>query len=215
MRKIQLANDEYYHIYNRGVDKRIIFNNNADFSRFLRGMSEFNAIEPIGSIFENSFRLGSSTPKSAPKPKAELVNIVCYCLNPNHYHMILQQVADRGIEKFMHKVSTGYTNYFNLKNKRSGVLFQGRYKAIHINSNEYLLHLSAYVNLNYEVHALGSSTPKSSWGEYKKWQGKGICEKSAITGNFKNFQDYEKFAKMALESIKNNRELRKELELGS
>jgi putative transposase len=221
MRKIELANGEYYHIYNRGVDKRVVFNNENDFCRFFQSIAEFNTIDPIGSIFENSFHkskkpgLGSSTSKSG----LPLIEVVCYCFNPNHFHLLLKQVSDKGIEKFMHRLSTGYTKYFNLKNKRTGALFQGRYKAIHIDTNEYFFHLSVYINLNFKVHQLGSSTSKSSWDEYKRWEAKGrMCKKSIITDEFKNFKDYNNFANKTLTGIKKRKELSKilkEIEFGS
>src|SRR3989344_2403952 len=142
-RKTIFSNGEFYHIYNRGVDKRDIVLSSRDSERFLQGMIGFNTIEPIGSLYENSFNsLGSLASKSG------LVNIVAYCLNPNHYHFLVEQLVDRGIEKFMHRLGTGYTKYFNLVSKRTGSLFQGPFKSIHIEDNEYLLHLSAYVNLN-------------------------------------------------------------------
>src|SRR3989344_8639651 len=166
MRKVPFVNGEFYHVYNRGVDKRDIFSDQYDLDRFFQSMNEFNVVEPIGSIYENSFirnSLGGLT------PKLKLVNVIAFCLNQNHYHFLLEQVIDKGIEKFMHKLSTGYTCYFNERNKRSGSLFQGTYKSKHIDSNEYLLYLSAYVNLNDQIHQLGGLTPKlmkSSWGEY-------------------------------------------------
>lgn len=172
-------------------------------------MQEFNSVEPIGSIYENSFlkekpQLGSSTSK--------LVNFVAYCLNPNHFHFILEQVSEKGIEKFMQRLGTGYSKYFNNKHKRSGALFQGRFKSIHVDSNEYLLHLSAYVNLNDQQ--LGSSTSKlhmSSWNEYT---GKGreeicLCKKNIILGQFKSVTEYEKFALSSLEDIKRRKDQEK------
>jgi len=176
----------------------------------------FNTLEPIGSIYEDYYakkKFGSSTSKSGESDK--LVNFVCYCLNPNHYHFILEQVAEKGVEKFMHRLSTGYTKYFNLKYKRSGVLFQGRYKAVHIDSNEYLLHLSAYVNLNDKVHGLGSSTSKSSFGEYfgydKPNKMKFCSNKDVVLGQFKNGREYAEFAKRLLESIKERKKMQKEM----
>src|SRR3989338_10441959 len=150
MRKTKFATGEFYHIYNRGVDKRNIFEDPEDFWRFLESMKEFNREDAIGSLYainndKEKFR------GSASKNK-KLVNFVAYCLNQNHYHFILEPLVEGGIQKFMHKLSTGYTMYFNDKNKRAGSLFQGRYKSIHIDSNEYLLHLSVYVNLNDKVH---------------------------------------------------------------
>jgi len=89
----------------------------------------------------------------------KLVDVVCYCLNSNHYHMILKQKSNDGIKKFMHKLGTSYTMYFNKKLKRSGSLFQGKFKSIHIDSNEYLLYLSAYVNgiTSYTVESVNGS----------------------------------------------------------
>jgi|SRR3989344_5959715 len=208
MRKINFANNEFYHIYNRGTDKRAIFLDEHDIRRLFQSIDEFNAVEPIGSIYENSFckrrqnQLGNRVSKLKKK---RLVNIICYCVNLNHYHFILEQIADRGVEKFMHKFGLGYTKYFNKKYDRSGGLFQGAYKAIHIDSNEYLLHASVYVNLNDRVHKLGNSVSKSSLEEYA--EGKvGICEKNIILGQFKNFAEYKEFAEDALKLILENKQ---------
>lgn len=207
MRKVPFVSGEFYHIYNRGVDKRIVFSSEDDIARFIQSMDEFNVIEPIGSIYENSFikaELGNETPKL---DKKKLVNIIAYCLNPNHFHFILEQVEDGGISSFMKRLGGGYTNYYNEKEKRSGSLFQGVFKATHIDSNEYLLHLSAYVNLNDHVHQLWNETPKlvrsrSSWEEYTSPMSKeNFCTKSIVLGQFKNKKGYEKFAKDALKSI--------------
>lgn len=210
MRKIKFVNNEYYHIFNRGVDKRVIYIKQNDIKRFLQSMNEFNIINPIGSIYENQFenRLGSRTPKSK-----KLVEIICYCLLPNHYHFVLKQLVDNGIVKFMHKIGTGYTNHFNEKYKRSGSLFQGAFKAVHINSNEQLLHNSVYVNLNNKVHQLGSRTPKlqvkSSWNEYmsnKKDTENNFCTKDIILDQFNTLADYREFAEESLKEILERRE---------
>lgn len=204
MRKTLLATGEYYHIFNRGTDKRVVFPDREAFARFIQGMDEFNAVEPIGSLYENAFRkkrgehqLGNRVSKLMPKKQGRLVAIVCYCLNPNHYHFILRQITDRGIEKFMHRIGVGYTKYFNQRHERSGVLFQGPFKAIHVDSNEYLLHLSAYINLNNHVHQLGNSVSKSSWQEYTHGR-RGFCEKEMILSQFKNVVEYQVFARRAL-----------------
>lgn len=208
MRKVPFVNSEFYHVYNRGVDKRDIFSNQYDLDRFFQSMDEFNVIEPIGSIYQNSFqkqnRLSGSTTK--------LVHVVAYCLNHNHYHLLLEQVCDRGIEKFMHKLSTGYTRYFNDRNKRNGALFQGRFKAIHIDSNEYLLHVSAYINLNDRIHQLSGSTTKlpmkSSWEEYMNiYPPQDFCKKDMILGQFNTTDEYKTFAEETMEGIV---EMRKE-----
>ena len=206
MRKIKFIEEEFYHIFNKGVDKRIIFQDHDDINRFFQSMKEFNVLEPIGSIYENSFnkKLGNPVTKS----KQKLVNFICYCLNPNHYHFILEPLVENGIEKFMQRIGTGFTRYFNNKYKRSGVLFQGPFKAVHINTNEQLLHTSIYINLNYKVHQLGNGVTKlvkSSWGEYTNEKygdiNNLICKKDIILKQFKNNTDYKKFAESSLKDI--------------
>lgn len=219
-RKTPFVTGEYYHLYNRGIDKRNIFSGQKDLNRFFQSMIEFNVSEPIGSIYENSFikksQLGGSTSKLR-KGSQKLVDFVAFCLNPNHFHFIVTQSSEKGIEKFMHRLGTGYTMYFNEKEKRSGALFQGRFKSVHVDTNEYLLHLSAYVNLNNKVHQLGGSTSKlvgsrSSWGEYVDKNIGGVCEKKIILDQFNNINEYKKFSLSSLEMIRRRKEDMKDLE---
>ena len=209
MREIEFANGEYYHVFNRGTDKRVIFCDEEDFQRFFQSMREFNVLEPIGSIYENSFRELGSLASKLSESYSDLISFVCYCLNPNHFHFVLQQRTERGVEKFMHRLGTGYTKYFNQKYNRSGGLFQGTFKAIHIDGNDYLLHLSAYVNLNARVHKLGSLASKSSWGEYM-YGTRGFCEKDIILGQFNNTEEYKQFSESSLLDIQERKSEMKE-----
>ena len=213
-RKKNFANGEFFHIYNRGVDKRIIFADAHDIHRFSQSMAEFNAVDPIGSLYANSF---SQLSGETPKLRERLVNIIAYCLNPNHFHFILEQLVEGGISEFMKRLGGGYTGYFNQKHKRSGALFQGVFKDVHIDSNEYLLHVSAYVNLNDRVHQLSGETPKltksmSSWGEYTNKEVQGVCEKKIILEQFGNVDEYKEFALSSLESIIKRKEELKDLD---
>ncbi len=207
LRKINFVEGKYYHIYNRGVDKRKIFSEKKDLQRFLQSMEEFNTKNPIGSLYENSFIkekvLGGKTSK--------LVKFIAYCLNSNHYHFILTPLMEKGIEKFMQRLGTGYTMYFNEKNKRSGSLFQSKFKSKHIDSNEYLLQVSAYINLNnYDKNGIiKKSLNTSSWVEYTQTTHFNFCEKSIILGQFKSKKEYEEFA---LEAWKNTCERKDEID---
>lgn len=208
MRKTEFSIKEYYHIYNRGVDKRSIFEDKDDLLRFLFIIKEFNNIEPVGGLYklETVLRRGSTS------LEVRLVNIVAYCLNQNHYHFILEPLVDNGIQKFMHRIGTGYTMYFNEKYKRSGALFQGRYKSAHISSNEYLLHLSVYVNLNDKVHKnlnkeWMTALPISSFNEYTDSNFKNpLCNKEIILGQFKSLEKYKKYAIETLPDIINKKD---------
>ena len=218
MRDTKFVNGEFYHIYNRGNNKRPIFLDPRDLFRFFHSMSEFNVKGPIGSIYANSFKkesLSSSATKSAKSQR--LIDFVCFCLNHNHYHFLVKQKVNGGITEFMHKLGAGYTRYFNEKHKLSGGLFQGRFKAIHVDSNDYLLHLSVYINLNNKMHRLSSSTTKlskSSWNEYvRPGDSNNFCEKDIILSQFKNVGGYRKFAEDSLGTIKDKKDMEKSLEL--
>lgn len=192
-RKVAFVPGEYFHVFNRGVDKRFLFQEEADVNRFLASILSFNTTEPIGSIYEASFQ------KEKQKNKKKLVDIIVYCLNPNHFHLLLTPKVERGVERFMQRVGTGYTMYFNNKYKRSGSLFQGKFKAVHVSNNAQLLHVSAYIILNDQKHQLGGKASKlvrSSWKEYQEYTKgvQGFCEKNILLDQFKNAREYCAFA---------------------
>ncbi|MEK7186964.1 MAG: transposase [Patescibacteria group bacterium] len=220
MRNLQFAQGEHYHVYNRGVDKRVIFKDARDFERFLLSMTDFNSIEPIGSIYEYSFlkneskkrenpQLGNLVSKSGHKKRKQenkpLVEFIAYCLNKNHFHFILKQMEEKGIEKFMHRLGVGFTKYFNLRYKRTGALFQGTFKAVHVESNEQLLYLSVYVNLNNKIHGHKDNHFVSSWTEYRNESNRNICNKKIILEQFKNPLSFCKDFESMAQEIKKRR----------
>lgn len=95
-RDIKFVEGEMYHVFNRGVDKRNIFDDKYDIERFLKSMEQFNSLVPIGSIYENRFNKNNK--EKLGNGVSKLVNFLCYCLNPNHFHFILEQVSENGIE---------------------------------------------------------------------------------------------------------------------
>jgi len=216
MRETEIAKGEYYHIYNRGVDHRSIIQDAYDTNRFIQSLIEFNVEEPIGSIYENSFKTKKLQVKNNKNKK--LVDIVCYCLNPNHFHFLLMPHSDDGIAKFMHRLSMGYARYFNQKYHRSGALFQGKFKAKHVSNNDYLLHLSAYVNLNNRVHQLGHRVTKlvrTSWPYYTGERNNDLILSGTdiVTDQFKNHKEYIDFSEDALISMLETKEEDREEEL--
>ncbi len=211
MRKIQFQTDQYYHIYNRGVDKRNIFLDNKDYIRFLTGMKEFNRTESIGSLRDlTEAKLLEASRSLASVSPSPLVKIIAYCINPNHYHLLLKQIVDRGIEKFLHKIGTGYTKYFNTKHNRSGSLFQGPFQAIHITTNNYLLQLSCYINGNSEIHKIAKAEnyPWSSYQDYLGKKGGKLCAKETI---LKQFEDVNEYKNLTEDIIKDSFERKEEI----
>lgn len=157
IRRQPLLTGEIYHVYNRGVDKRDIFWDKNDIYRFIESIKEFNRIEKINSLA--NFRKIKSNNQIGLKAlsREPLVEIIGYCLNPNHFHFILRQVSDGGISKFMQKLQSGYTSYFNLRNLRSGSLFQGTFKSQIILNKNYFNKLIGYVNKNHLIHNIPSN----------------------------------------------------------
>ncbi len=210
MRKIKLVEGEYYHIYNRGTDKRNIFVDQKDLLRFWESLFDFNQTEPIGSIYEFSFKKKSGEANKKRKP---LVQFIAYCINSNHFHFLITPLQEKGIEKFMQRLGNGYTKYFNNRHKRSGVLFQGKFKSKHIDSNEYLLHLSAYINANDKLGYRMSKLSKSSLVEFlDKTLGEKLCSTDIILGQFRNKRDYKDFVISSLKDIRLRKKMLKELE---
>ena len=211
MRKQPLVIGEYYHIYNRGTDKRNIFVDKKDMFRFWENLFDFNQTNPIGSVYELSFKKKTGEINKKEKP---LVQFVAYCLNPNHFHFLITPLQEKGIEKFMQRLGNGYTKYFNNRHKRSGVLFQGKFKSKHADSNEYLLHLSAYINVNDKLGHPMSKLSKSSFMEFSdKESGKKLCNTKIILEQFENKKEYEDFVFSSLEDIELRKDMLKELEL--
>ena len=157
------VNDCIYHVYNRGVEKRILFQTDSDHLRFIHDLYEFNDTKP-------TLRYSEVRPPQVRK-RDLLVEIYCFCLMPNHFHLILKQLKDNGIYLFMKKLGTGYSMYFNKLNNRVGSLFQGRFKAILIENNEYLLHLSRYIHLNSVelIEKNWKSKGIKNWAKVKKF----------------------------------------------
>jgi putative transposase len=192
---------EYYHIFNRGVEKRQIFKRNTDYTRLLRSLIFFNTENPIQMRDEDKVR---------PRPEERLVDVVSYCLNQNHFHLILRENKENGIAMFMKKIGTGYAMYFNKRYNRSGVLFQGRFKSVHINSNDLLLYMSAYVNCNSQIHGI-EKAEKYPWCSFSEYMGKsGIgCQKDEVLGQFKNAEDYSVFCMEKVVGMKERKEMSK------
>lgn len=143
IRKHEFSPGEIFHCYNRGVDKRVIFNDSQDYSYFMKMLKLFNTSEVAGKLR----LLEHKQPIDPP------VTILAFCLLPNHYHLILRcNEIENGLSKYMQRLGGGYTMYFNNKYMRSGSLFQGKFKAKHTDTDEYLKHVLAYVAYNNLVH---------------------------------------------------------------
>lgn len=139
---------EKYHVFNRGTEKRKIFLDKSDYERFLFVLESLNRNKSHGYISESFKNQALGKSRSKRKDFESLVNILDYCLMPNHYHLVLEQLVDGGISKFLQKVMTSYTMYFNKRYERNGVLFQGKTKSKFITSNLHYKQVKTYIDLN-------------------------------------------------------------------
>ena len=143
-RTFSFAHGEYYHVYNRGTDKRVIFKDSADYQRFVELLLLSNSsyhinIRDVRKFNDSIYDFDRGEP---------LVYIGVYCLMPNHFHILLTPAVEGGVQTFMQKLCTGYSMYFNKRYQRTGALFESRFKARHANSDEYLKYLFSYIHLN-------------------------------------------------------------------
>ncbi len=186
MRQTPFFTNGYYHIYNRGVDKRIVFQRYGHCLRF---------ISTIRSILNT----GSATQRSSYNQSLALhkkVDFLCYCLMPNHYHFLIKQKEDNGITEFMHKLDTSYTKFFNLNLHRSGRLFEYTFKAKSIESDEGLLHVSRYIHLNPVIAGLTQLPQEWKWSSYRDYsdiESHPLCSTKEILSFFSTPQQYAKF----------------------
>jgi REP element-mobilizing transposase RayT len=141
IRKKSFAPGEYYHVYNRGNDKRVIFHDAQDYERYISLLYVCNSSKKIAlrEIGKEPFLFDRQD---------QLVAIGAYCLMPNHFHLLLTPLGDRGVSTFMQKVTTAYSMYYNNKYVRIGSLFEGKFKSEHAASDRYLKYLFSYIHLN-------------------------------------------------------------------
>ena len=184
-------NEGYYHLYNRGVEKRIIFNDERDYDRFLQTIYYYQ--------FDNlkfRFSLRGSPLNEDYRHNQKIVEIICYCLMPNHFHLLVRQLKDDGTQKFMQRILNSYTKYFNTKNKRVGPLLQGAFKAVPVETDEQLVHVTRYIHLNPFTSGLTKDVntyPFSSYHEFTEFESNPLCNSQQILRLFKNKQDYQEF----------------------
>ncbi len=202
LRKTVLATNEIYHIFNRGVEKRPIFLNKKGYSRFLELTNYYrfaNCPVKFSQLKVLSHEAKEDLLGKLNSQADKLVEILAFCLMPNHIHFLLKQLKDGGISKFMNKTCSGYSHYFNVLNLRVGPLFQGNFKAVRIETDEQLIHVSRYIHLNPVTSYLIEFGHLESYNfsSYPEYIGKraGFCNTKEVLAYFKTVQVYKNFVK--------------------
>ena len=173
IRKTNFLEGDYHHVYNRGNSKQKIFHDKQDYKHFVDLLYLLNTKENL-----KIFHLKRSDTFSVYEfdIKDNLVLIGAYCLMPNHFHILITQNENGDVSKFMQKVTTAYVMYYNKKYKRTGSLFEGKFKSKHINKDTYLKYLFSYIHLNI-IKLLN-----------KNWKENGIQDKKQALDYLKKYE---------------------------
>ncbi|MBL7141503.1 transposase [Patescibacteria group bacterium] len=149
MSKLSFKKEVYYHIFNRGVEKRDIFLEKGDFLRFVHYLYNLNDFNPLSVEFRRQqLNMYAVSPRTLSLKRDLLIDIIAWVLMPNHYHLLLRQRVNKGISKFMQKLGTAWTEFFNAKYKHSGVIFQGKFKAVEIKTEAQFIVVYNYIHTN-------------------------------------------------------------------
>jgi|SRR3989344_5276178 len=212
-RDTPLVTGEYYHVFNRGVARQPTFLDNHDYKQAILSLSYYQFVNPPTKLSRYK-----SLPKAEKDSLLEKLNtsgpkwiqIISFVFMPNHFHFLLKQNSDNGISKFVGQFSNSYTRYFNIRHSRPGSLFQGPFKAVHVESEEQLLHLSRYLHLNPYVSSVVKKDKLAAypWSSYPDYlQGKSrLIDMAPIMHRFKSPTDYQSF-------VSNHADYARELEI--
>lgn len=195
-----LIDGHYYHVYNRGVEKRHIFTDIRSYKRLL-DVIDYYQFEKPRLRFSHFISLNTEARTiylQSMNLSARIISIICFVCMPNHFHLLLRQEKANGISHYMMRISDSYTKYFNTKNKRIGPLFQGQFKSVYIKNDDQLKHVSRYIHLNPHTSKLVRSFddlltyPWSSLIEYLSGHHH-ISNPSPILAFFASKENYKEF----------------------
>lgn len=228
MRKLKFVVGEIYHIFNRGAEKRDIFLSDSDRWRFLQGMYLFNDEKSSANLLFRlerdkggaNFKTLKEFISNRQEERKQLVKIMVDTLMPNHFHFILEEIEEGGISRFMQKFCTGFTMFFNKKYDHAGSLFQGPFKAVHVDNELYLQYLLVYLNVinpgqliepnlkeegPKDINEILKFAEEYSWSTHKEYAGLRnsiIINKGILGGIFDAPEKYIEFAKAVLQDKK-------------
>lgn len=206
IRKTSFYENGFYHVYNRGVEKREIFLDEKDYQAFV---GILRAYLELGVKRDKNILQGRALERIKKHSLAEEVSLVAYSLMPNHFHLLLQQRTSVAITNFMQRVLTAYSMYFNRRYERVGSLFQGRFQAKEVTNDSYLLHLTRYIHRNPVEAKITKiqNLDKFKWGSYPNYLGvveSGWVKPKAILDYFssvENKKDYKSFVEFETEEV--------------
>lgn len=216
MRLLQISENEYYHVFNRGVHKNLIFRDHLEYARFLFTLIHFQSsltfpeVTTLAKIFATKFEITPDLLREMSQKKN--VELISFILMPNHFHLILREIAAGGISTYLQRLLNSHSKYCNTKHQTSGHVFQGPYKIVHISDNNQLLYTSAYIHRNCrELRGWAEREQLYQWSSYQdylthnRWGD--LLNPEIILEQFTNPEEYQYW-------VENSGAKEKEIELG-
>lgn len=195
----KFAPNSYFHIYNRGVNKQNIFYDKEDIKFFLWRFKE--NLFPSQILTPDGNHLGNAhTPYVRKFLPEGAFDLVCYCLMPNHFHLLIKQNTELPVSKLVLKVCTSYSKFFNKRHERVGPLFQDSFKAVNIETGEYLKWLSAYIHNNPRTSGMIENLQDYPWSSYPDYIGirnGTLCSKDIVLNQYSSLNEYIEFVNIA------------------
>jgi len=191
-RKILFISGEIYHIFNRSVAGIPIFKGKRESEIFLDAIKFY--LQPKPPTKFSIYR--KSRPSFPLNLDQKIVTIINYCLMPNHFHLTLKQEMENGIKQFLHRISNSFAHYYSIKYKKRGHVFEDKYKAVRIETEEQLLHLSRYIHLNPVTSYLVEKPEEYPYSSYKTYLGKeksDMIDSSYVLNHFSSLKEYQEF----------------------
>lgn len=198
-RKITFNNDGIYHVFNRGIERRPVFTSEKEYQRAVDLLQYYRYLKPPVRFSYSKNKLYSEriNDQKLLALSEKAVDIIAYCLMPNHFHFLLRQKSSDGISKFLSNFTNAYVKYFNIKHGRTGPLFEGPFKAVYIESDEQLIHVSRYIHLNPVASSViaEQSVDQYNWSSYMVYinQDVSYIDTKTVLSFFKNRDEYKKF----------------------
>lgn len=204
MRYEKFAENEYYHLFSRGVNQQKIFLDDTDRARFIFLLTHFQSPVPIYNISwyaksfikRGAFNLGEE--KADKILKKRHIELISFVLMPNHFHVLIRNLSDSVTSVYMQRILTSYSKYFNTKYNKKGHVFEGPFGAIHIEDNRQLLHLSAYIHKNPKsITEWANNYDQYPWSSYQDYVGLNrwgkLLSTDIVLKQFKNQNKYKEF----------------------
>ena len=201
-RKPPLVTHEIYHVFNRSIAKQPIFLNTRDYQRVLETINFYRYQKPPVRL-SHFKRLSTSQKDKLLKDLSKTgelgVEILAYCIMPNHFHLLVKQLNENSLSRFVSNFQNSYSKYFNIKTDRSGSVFQSMFKAVRIETDEQLLHVSRYIHLNPVSSSVirVADLKNYQWSSFRKYididSNSELVKTKLILNHFKSRSEYEKF----------------------